>query len=200
MNFNWQRKYKINKGLQSGTAPFKYFLVATSKDLLHYIDRTLEDHFFEVAIIYIGVNDINSNRNSADFDHVFKNIKNIVQECRSYGIENIFISGLLQTTRITAHVIGKVNELIKDTCKVERCFYVSNDNITHANLFKDGLNLLDNGKKILADNFVFNVNKNFLTLRTFHPIVHLTAALILLSKMMVLKTSHLILKNLKKLD
>ena len=68
---------------------------------------------------------------------------------------------MLQTTRITAHVIGKVNELIKDTCKVERCFYVSNDNITHANLFKDGLNLLDNGKKILADNFVFNVNKNF---------------------------------------
>ena len=88
---------------------------------------------------------------------------------------NIFISGLLQTTRITADVIGKVNELIKDVCKVEKCFYVSNDNITHANLFKDGLHLLDNGQQILADNFVFNVNRNFLTPRTFHPNVHVTA-------------------------
>ena len=83
---------------------------------------------------------------------------------------------MLQTTRITADVIGKVNELIKDVSKVERCFYVSNDDISHANLFKDGLHLLDNDKQILADNFVFNVNRNFLTPRTFHPNVHLTAA------------------------
>ena len=47
---------------------------------------TLEDHFFEVATIYISVNGIISNRNSPDFDHVLKSIKNIVQKCRSYGI------------------------------------------------------------------------------------------------------------------
>ena len=81
---------------------------------------------------------------------------------------------MLQTTRVTEDVIGKVNELVKDICKVERCFYVSNDKITHANLFKDGLHLLDNGKQTLANNFLFNVNRNFLTRRTFHPNVHLT--------------------------
>ena len=160
--------------MQSRTAQFKYFLGATSKDLLHYTDRNLEDHSFEVAIIHIGVNDIISNRNSPDSDHVFKNIKNIVQKCRSYSIDDI-ISGLLQTTHDTEDVIGKVNELIKNTCKVERCFYVFNDNITHASLFKGGLHLLDNGKQILASNFVFNLNRNFLTPRIFHPNVHLTA-------------------------
>ena len=82
---------------------------------------------------------------------------------------------MLQITRVTEDVIGKVNELIKDICKVERCFSVSNDNITHANLYKYGLHLLDNGKQILANNFVFNVSMNFLTPRTFHPNVHLTA-------------------------
>ena len=82
---------------------------------------------------------------------------------------------MLETTRVTEDVIGKANELVKDICKVERCFYVSNDNVTHANLFKDGLQLLANGKQILAKNFVFNVNSNFLTPRTFHPNVHLTA-------------------------
>ena len=48
-------------------------------------------------------------------------------------------------------------------------FYVSNDNITHANLFKDGQHLLDNGKKILAYHFVFNLNRNFLIPHIFHP-------------------------------
>ena len=81
-----QIQYKINKGLQSGRARFKYFPGATSKDLLHYIDRTLEDNSFEIAIIYIGVNDIISNRSSPDCDHVLKNIKNIVQKCRSSSI------------------------------------------------------------------------------------------------------------------
>ena len=108
IHFNRQIKNKINKGLQSGRAQCKYFPGATSKDLLHYIDRTLEDHSFEVVIIHIGVNDIISNRSSTNFDHVLKNIKNIVRKCRSYGIENIFISGLLQATRIISHVIGKV--------------------------------------------------------------------------------------------
>ena len=117
VNFNRQIKYKINKGLQSGRARFKYFPGTTSKDLLNHIDRTLEDHSFEVVIIHIGVNNIISNRSSPNFDHVLKNIKNIVQKCRSYGMENIFIFGLLQTTRITADVIGKVNELIKDFCR-----------------------------------------------------------------------------------
>ena len=79
------------------------------------------------------------------------------------------------SSNIHTDVTGKVNELIKDICKVERCFYVSNDNITHANLFKDALHLLDNGKQILANNFVFNVNGNFLAPRTFHLNVHLTA-------------------------
>ena len=107
---------------------------------------------------------------------------------------------MLQTTRVTEDVTGTVNELIKDICKVERCFYVSNDNITHANLFKDVKHLLDNGKQILANNFVFNVNGNFIAPRTFHPNVHLTAEQKLLLMMIVLKTSHLFSKNLKKLD
>ena len=45
---------------------------------------------------------------------------------------------------------------LTDVCEVKMCYYVFNDNITHANLFKDGLHLLDSGKQFLAKNFVFN--------------------------------------------
>ena len=46
-------------------------------------------------------------------------------------------------------------------CYIEGYSYVNNDSITRANLFKDGLDLLDTGKQVFADNFVFNVNRIF---------------------------------------
>ena len=46
-------------------------------------------------------------------------------------------------------------------CNIEGYCYANNDNTTRANLFKDDLHLLDTGKQILADNFVFTVNRSF---------------------------------------
>ena len=70
--------------------------------------------------------------------------------------------------------------------------------LTHANSFKDGIHLLDNGKQILA--IFLNVNRTFLMPCTFHPDVRQTVGQILFSTMIVLKRSHLILKNVKTLD
>ena len=175
VNFNRKTKYNINRSLNNESARFKYFPGATSKDLLHYVDTTLQDNLFEVAVIHIGINDIVNNKNSLNTDHMLENIKNIALKCKRYGIQKVLISGLLTTNRLAQDVIEEVNKLIKNMCNIEGYCYVNNDNITRANLFKDGLHLLDTGKQILADNFVFNVNRNFLMSRTFHPNVHLTA-------------------------
>ena len=173
VNFNRKTKY-INISLNNGSARFKYFPGATSKDLLHYVDATLQDNLFEVAVIHIGINDIVNNKNSLNTDHVLENIKNIAVKCKRYGEQKVLISGLLTTNRLAQGVIEEVNKLILKMCNIEGYCYLNNDNITRANLFKDGLHLLDTGKQILADNLVFNVNINFLMSCTFHPNVHLT--------------------------
>ena len=85
-------------------------------------------------------------------------------------------------------------------CNIEGYCYVNNDNITRANLFKDGLHLLDTGKQILADNFVCNVNRNFLMSPTFHPNVLLTAVQKKQYMPIVMKTSYLTLENFEMLD
>ena len=175
VNFNRKTKYNINSSLNNGSARFKYFPGATSKDLLQYVDATLQNNLFEVAVIHIGTNDIVNNKKFLNTDHMLENIKNIAWKCKKYGIEKVLISGLLTTIRLAQDVTEKVNKLVKNMCNIEGYCYVNNDNITRANLFKDGLHLLDTGKQILADNFVFNVNRNFLMSRTFHPNVHLTA-------------------------
>ena len=69
---------------------------------------------------------------------------------------------------------------MKSICDVEGYFYINNNNIPQSELFKvkDGLHLLDSGKNILAENFVVNVNNNFLISRTFHPNVNIEATLV----------------------
>ena len=58
ISFNRDIKSEFNKTLTYGRARFKHFPGAWSKDLLHYIDITLEEQNFEAAIIHIGINDI----------------------------------------------------------------------------------------------------------------------------------------------
>ena len=180
VNFNRKTKCNINRSLNNGSTRFKYFPGATSKDLLYYVDTTLQDNLFEVPVIHINVNsfhinDIFNNKNSLNTDHMLENINNIALTCNRYGIQEVLISGLLTTNRLAQDVTEEVNKLIKNMCNIEGYCYVNYDNIIRANLFKYGLHLLDTGKQILADNFVFNVNINFLMSRTFHPNVHLTA-------------------------
>ena len=176
VNFNRKTKYNIHRSLNNGSARFKYFPGATSKDLLHYVDITLQDNLLEVAVIHIEINDIANNKNSLNTDHVLENIKNIARKCKSYHMQKVLISGLLITNRLAQDLIEEVNRLIKNLCNIEGYCYVNNVNLTSASLFKDGLHLLDTGNQILADNFLFNINRNFLMSCTFHPNVHLTAA------------------------
>ena len=128
-----------------------------------------------MAVIHIGINDIISNKNYLNTDHVLANIKGIAQKCKRYGIQKVLISGLLTTNRLAQDLLEELNKLIKNMCNVEGNCYVNNDNINRANLFKDGLHLLDTGKQTLVNNFVFNVNRIFLMSCKFHPNVHLTA-------------------------
>ena len=52
----------MNRSLNNVSARSKYFPGATSKDLLHYVDTTLQDNSFEVAVIHIRINNIVNNK------------------------------------------------------------------------------------------------------------------------------------------
>ena len=76
------------------------------------------------------------------------NIKNIVQKCKSYGIQKVLILGLLTANRLAEDFVEEVNKLFKSMYYIEGYCDVNNDNINLVNLFKNGLQLLDTGKQI----------------------------------------------------
>ena len=112
VNFNRQIKYNINRRLSNRSIRFKDFHGVTSKNLLHCVDTTLQDNYFEVAVIYVGINDIANIKNSLNTDHMLQNVKNIAQKCERYGIQKVLISGLLTTNSLAQDFIEKVNKLI----------------------------------------------------------------------------------------
>ena len=47
-----------------------------------------------------------------------------------------------------------VNNILKRVCKLNGLGFIDNSNICAKNLFEDGLHLNDDGKVILANNFI----------------------------------------------
>ena len=93
----------------------------------------------------------------------------MVDKCHNYGVKNVFISGLVYTTRIGLPVLEKTHEMIVHLCNKLGICYVDNRNIRREHLWKDGLHFVESGKVILANNFFLSyLSKRFL-IRIHHP-------------------------------
>ena len=75
VNFNRKIKCNIYESSNNGSTRVNYFPGATSKDLLHDIDTTLQDNSFEVVVIHVGINGTVNNKNYLNTDHMLQNIK-----------------------------------------------------------------------------------------------------------------------------
>ena len=70
-----------------------------------------------------------------------------------------FFSCLVYTTRIGLPVLDRTNEMIVNLCYKFGVCYGDNRNIRMKHLWKDGLNLVESGKVILAINFLSYLSK-----------------------------------------
>ena len=159
---------ELNEQIRHGHARVHSFPGATSKQLLHYLDVNIEDST-DTVLIHIGVNDIL--QSVSNMDRLLLNVREMVRKCRFFGVKNMFVSGLVYTRRIRVNILNDLQKKLVDVCREMNVYYIDNTNIKGVSLFKDGLHLLDSGKKILAKNFVNSIN-NFLSV--MHKPIYLT--------------------------
>ena len=112
-------------------------------------------------ILHIGINDLLNDISIDNFINFMKNVEHMVQKCRGFGVKRVFLSGIVYTKRIAWQILNDVHDRLVSLCKSLEINYIDNRNIRETHLFKDGLHLLDTGKRLLANNFIFNLN-NFL--------------------------------------
>ena len=76
---------------------------------------------FEVTVIHIGINNIVSNKNPLNTDHMLENVKNIARKCKRYGIQKVLISGV-NNHKSFQDFIEEVDKLIKNMGNIEGYF------------------------------------------------------------------------------
>ena len=119
---------------------------------------TLPEESFNSALIDTGINDILKDESNLKFESLTRNILEISQNCKEHGIEEIIISPLVVTDRIDQNLLARANASLYNMCRENGFCFVDNSNISVDNLFKDKLHLLDSGKTILANNFIYCIN------------------------------------------
>ena len=152
---------QMNQQIKNGNTRIHTFPGVTSRQLLHYLDVNL-DKYTDTVVIHIGINDILNS--ASNVNGLLSNIKDMIKNCRNFGVKYIFVSGLIYTKRIITEFLEDFHLKLVNVCKEMQVYFIDNKNITGIYLFSDGLHLLESGKKLLADNFVSNFN-NFLSMK-----------------------------------
>ena len=87
----------------------------------------------------MSVNDLL--KRDSNIDVVTNNIMKIANECKTYGIKNIFVSGLTVNNRLHSDFINAINNALKLDCINNGYNFIENSNILRDNLWQDGLHL-----------------------------------------------------------
>ena len=88
------RVREFNQQVKNGYAKFRSFPGCNSKEMLHYIEPTLETGFYDGAILHMGVNDLLNNKSQSSTDDLVSNLVKIVNKCKSLGVMDLFFSGI----------------------------------------------------------------------------------------------------------
>ena len=102
------------------------------------------------VILHVGVNDILKDNSQSNTENLGKNLRSVVEKCHTYGIKNVFISGLVYTAKIGQFL----RRLIVHLCKKLGTCYEDNRNVRRKHLWKDSLHLVEPNMLISANNFL----------------------------------------------
>ena len=140
---------ELNKYINKGYVYRKAFDRATSSELAHYCIHTLMNDKPDCVIINIGTNDLNE----LESYNIFGNIINIVGIRKSYGVNEMYASGIIfrETHKLK---LSEINEFLSRRQSVNNFIYINNDKIGKDNLWNDGMHLNKSGTIILANNFI----------------------------------------------
>ena len=134
---------EFNSFTENGKTKMVSFPGATSNEILHYLDVHLTNSSTDAAVIlHVGVNDLLEDNSQLEIENLGNNLRSMLEKCHTFGIKNVFISGLVYTTRIGLPVLERTHEMILHLCNKLGICYVDNRNIRMKHLWKDGLHIV----------------------------------------------------------
>ena len=115
----------------------------------YYVEPTLKNKRFDAALPHVGVNDLLNDESQDSVQNLPDNLKHISLKCKSSGVTRILISGIVVNNRPTSAYMSSVNQRIFSICRDNSCVFIYNNNIPTSSLFRNDLQLLEIGTRIL---------------------------------------------------
>ena len=127
---------------------------------LHSPFPTLHEETPDVVILHAGINDfLSRQRNKIPDKDIAKEFINIGQTCMKAGVKTVFVSSIVYCDRVEWNRIEKINEEIKILCAENNFVYIDNESVKSIHLWRDDIHLNEDGKDIIANNFIDNIRK-----------------------------------------
>ena len=153
------RRKELNSKLHKFSTQFRPFIGVTLKQMETYVKPTLNDDTPDILILHIGCNDFGNKQLTEN--EIAEWIVRIGRQCKESNGNDVFNSSLIcrAQKRLNDNMIA-VNNILKRVCKLHGFGFIDN---TKQNIcIEDGLHANDNGKVILANNFICVLNRFFL--------------------------------------
>ena len=155
-------KRKFNEKI-SGKVYFNVFQGANIKRLHHFIQPTFHENKPDTVLTHIGSNDIiPSKQHYLNVKYVVERIIDIGLYCKECSVKDVIISSVLVKRNFhLTRIVLQINDFFIEC--TNNFHYLTNDNISRQNLWKDGIHLNSVGNNILAENFISYLNQFVLT-------------------------------------
>ena len=103
------RVREFNNEIKNSYAKFKTFPRSDSREILHYVNPTLESGNYDSAVLHFGVNDLlhKALSKSDTVGNLIENIRKAADKCMPYGVSNVFVSAIVRNKRIPKSLLMK---------------------------------------------------------------------------------------------
>ena len=105
----------------------------------------------------VRVNDLLNDESQDSFQNLLDNLKQIGLKCKSAEITRSLISGVFVDNKLTSAYVTSVNQRILNMCQDNSFIFIGNNNVPTSSFFRDGLQLLENVKRFITNNFIDNL-------------------------------------------
>ena len=111
---NWHTR-EFNNEIKNGYAKFKTFRGADSKEILDFVNPTLESGNYDLAVLYFGVNELlqKTISKSDSVENLIENIRKTAVKCMSHGVSKVFVSAIVRNKRIPESLLEEILEICK---------------------------------------------------------------------------------------
>ena len=101
------RVREFHNEIKIGYAKFKTFFGSDSREILHYVNPTLESGNYDSAVLDFGVNDLldKALSKSDTVENLTENIRKAAEKCMSHGVSKVFVSAIVGNKRIAESLL-----------------------------------------------------------------------------------------------